>query len=30
LDGDEDRIDAAHDGTPLRYHTIDDILATKR
>jgi hypothetical protein len=27
LEGDVDRIDAAHDDTPLCYHTIDDILS---
>jgi hypothetical protein len=26
LEGDEDRINAAHDDTPLRYRTVDDIL----
>jgi hypothetical protein len=26
LEGDEDRIDNAHDDTPLRYRTVDDIL----
>jgi hypothetical protein len=26
LEGDEDRIDAAHDDTSLRYRTVDDIL----
>jgi hypothetical protein len=27
LEGDEDRINASHDDTPLRYHTVDDILS---
>jgi hypothetical protein len=26
LEGDEDRIDAVHDNTPLHYSTVDDIL----